>query len=632
MSKASPGRTNARPTLIFIVIMAVAVLLRVVWLARLASSEVGGELSIDAAFYRTLASDIIGGQGIPAGALTFNPLYPFFLVVVFKLFGDGLMATRVLQAVIGLGAVVLVYVAGRLLVEKPQRGRLSQTTVSLVATAMAVLYTQFMLYEGMLLGTSLEVFILIASFTLCLALDEDLRGHRTLRLGRWRVPVWLSAGVIGALCGAGSLGRPNLFLLLAAAIPVWIIGRNLKQRRWLAPAFGFAAGVALFLLPPTLHNLKHAGEFVPVTAHGGINFYIGNRIGTEGVYQPPDEMRGERAGLLEDALALAEKETGHEMTDAEASDFYMQKAMDGIRQDPGGWMALLARKFVLFWNKIEVHDLPEVMYFQDATRLFKFPFLQFALIAPLGLAGLIVFMRGGRNRAIVALYLGVAIFSIVLFYLNARYRLPVVPVVILLAAYFIAWVWQELAQKRNKSAWVMIGVAVATFFLVSNRTIVTANMGSVYTYLGTYYMNAGDEEKAAEAFAKAYRMDPNRDTSLINYGRTLLLQEKFEEAARVLAQAYAQNPRYPRLAGYLAVALQRSGRNEEARKLALEIVASGDAEDKATAYKILATAAFFDKDLDAATRWVRAGLEAAPDDPDLIEMMKVIESMPAPSE
>ncbi|MDH5627408.1 MAG: hypothetical protein OEY69_03845, partial [Candidatus Krumholzibacteria bacterium] len=91
-------------------------------------------------------------------------------------------------------------------------------------------------------------------------------------------------------------------------------------------------------------------------------------------------------------------------------------------------------------------------------------------------------------------------------------------------------------------------------------------------------------------------------------------------------------PRYPRLAGYLAVALQRSGRNEEARKLALEIVASGDAEDKATAYKILATAAFFDKDLDAATRWVRAGLEAAPDDPDLIEMMKVIESMPAPSE
>jgi tetratricopeptide (TPR) repeat protein len=630
MSKQSPGKKSNRPALIFLAIMVLAILIRVVWLARLASSEMGGELSIDAEFYRTLASGIIHGQGLPAGALTFNPLYPFFLVGVFKLFGDSLAATRLLQAVIGLGVVVLVYVAGRMLVETPRKGRLSQTTVSLIAMAMAVLYTQFALYEGMLLGTSLEVFILIASFTLCLALDEDLHGHRTLRIGRWRVPVWLSAAATGALCGAGALGRPNLFLLLVAGIPVWIIGRNLQKRRWLAPVLGFAAGVALFLLPPIIYNAKNAGEFVPVTAHGGINFYIGNRIGTEGVYQPPEGMRGERQGLLEDALALAEKETGRTLTDAEASDYYMQKALDGIKQDPGGWLILLGRKFVLFWNKIEVHDLPEVVYFQDSMRLFKFPFLQFALIAPLGLAGLVVFMRGGRNRSIVALYLGVALLSILLFYLNARYRLPIVPVVILLAAYFIAWVWQELAQKRKTSAWIMIGVAAATFFLVSNRTIVKANMGSVYTYLGTFYMNAGETKKAEEAFAKAYRMDPNRDTSLINYGRTLLLQEQFDQAAKVLAQAYAQNPRYPHLAGYLAMALQRSGRNDEARKLALDIVASGDNTDKVTAYKILATASFFDKDREAATKWVKAGLEIAPDDQELAKMLEAIEAMPAP--
>ena len=611
--------------------MLVAIVIRAIWLSQLAASEVGSELSIDSEFYRNLAAGILHGEKLPPGALTFNPLYPFFLVGVFKLFGDSLLATRILQSFFGLVTIALVFLAGRMLVGGSGKGKLSGTHVSLIAMVMAVLYTQFALYEGMLLGTSLEVFLLIASFTLCLAMDEDLHGERVLHLGPLRVPAWVSAGCIGALCGAGALGRPNLFLLLIAGIPFWILARNLQQRRWLAPILGFGAGVVLFLAPPIVYNAKNAGEFVPVTTHGGINFYIGNRPGTEGVYHPPDDMRGEQRGLLEDALAKAEKETGRKMTDAEASDYYMQKALDGIKQDPGGWLALLGRKLVLVWNKVEVHDLPEVVFFEDSMRLFKFPFLAYALIAPLGLAGLIVFLRGGRNRAIVCLYLGIAHVSILLFYMNARYRLPIVPIVILLAAYFIAWVAREISQKRMKSAGVMLGVAVVTFFLVSNRTIVQANRGSVYTYLGTYYMNAGKQEKAAEMFAKAYRLDPNRDTSLINYGRTLLLQEQFEQAAQVLGQAYAQNPRYPRLAGYLALALQRSGRSEDARKLALQIVASGDTDDKVTAYKILATAAFFDKDRDQATKWVKAGLEIAPDDPELVQMLQAIESTPAPT-
>lgn len=630
MNKRRPQQRISRPTALFIAIAVAAVLIRAAWLSLLAASEVGNELSIDAEFYRDLAGGILRGESLPAGALTFNPLYPFFLVGVFKLFGESLAATRVLQSLLGLVTVGCIFLSGRMLVGKSGKGKPSGTTVSLVAMAMAVFYTQFALYEGMLLGTSLEVLLLIASFTLCLAMDQGLHGERELRLGRMRAPAWLIGGAIGALCGAGALGRPNLFLLLVAGIPVWIVARNRRSRTWLAPALGFAAGVALFLAPPMIYNAKNSGEFVPVTAHGGINFYIGNRIGTEGVYQPPEGMRGERQGLLEDALARAEKETGRELTDAEASDYYMQKALDGIKQDPGGWLILLGRKFILFWNKVEVHDIPEVMYFQDSARLFKFPFLQYAVIAPLGLAGLVVFLRGGRNRGIVCLYLGVALVSILLFYLNARYRLPIVPVVILLAAYFLAWVAQEFAQKRRKSAAVMIAAVVAVFFLVSGRTIVTANRGSVYTYLGTFYMNAGKKQEAAEAFEKAYRLDPNRDTSLINYGRTLMEQEQYEQAARIFAQAYAQNPRYPHLAAYLAFSLQRSGRTEEARKLALQVISTDDVADRVTAYKILATGAFFDKDSEQALKWVEAALEIAPDDPDLLQMLQAVEATRAP--
>ncbi|HER43285.1 MAG TPA: hypothetical protein ENO08_02350, partial [Candidatus Eisenbacteria bacterium] len=585
MKRSSPKSRISRHTLVFAAIMIAAAVIRIVWLSRLSASEIGAELSVDSEFYRNLAEDLLGGRGLPPGALTFNPLYPVFLAAVFRLFGTSLLATRIAQSFLGLVTLAFVYIAGRRLVEGSGKGKLPGTAVALTAMVLAVLYTQFALYEGMLLGTTLEVLLLAASFALGLAMDQDMHGVMELRVRSRRVPPWLVGGILGLICGAGALGRPNLFLPLAAGLPVWIIARNIHERRWLAPVAGFAVGAALFLLPPTIHNARHAGTFVPVTAHGGINFYIGNRPGTHGVYQPPEDMRGEMRGLLEDALAKAEQETGREMTDAEASDYYMDKAMESIKQDPLGWAALLGRKLVLFWNKIEVHDLPEVLYFQDTVPLFGLPFLPFSVLAPLGLAGLVVILRSGRNRSIVCLYLGIAHISIMLFYINSRYRLPVVPVVILLAAYFVVWIARQLSRKRLKRAAAMLAVAVAAFFLVSNRTIVKANKGSVYTFLGTYYMNSGDEAKAAEAFAEAYRLDPDRDTSMINYARVLMMQEKFEQAARVYARAYSLNPRYPRLAVEFAFTLQRLGRHRDAGKLAFQVLSTGDRAEQVTACK-----------------------------------------------
>jgi len=621
-------RRFAHPAFIFTVIMVVALAIRIIWLSQITASEIGNELSIDSKFYRNLADGILKGKSLPPGALTFNPLYPLFLVVVFQLLGKGLLATRIVQSFLGLMTIALIYLAGRRLVEGPRKGKLSGKIVSFVAIAMAVLYTQFALYEGMLLGTTLEVLLLIASLTLGLAMDQDLHGQKMLSLGSKRVPPWLSGGILGAMCGAGALGRPNLFLPLIACIPIWIIARNLRKRQWLAPALGFAFGAALFLMPPVIHNARNTGKFVPVTAHGGINFYIGNRPGTYGVYQPPNDMRGEMRGLLEDALSKAEQETGRTMTDAEASDYYMQKALKSIKQDPLDWLLLLGRKLVLFWNKIEVHDMPEVLYFQDTLPLFRFPFLQYSVIAPLGLAGLIVLLRSRRNRSIVCLFLGAAHISILLFYINSRYRLPIVPVVILLAAYFIAWTAREISRKRIKSAALMLAVAAVTFFLISNRTIVKANRGSVHTFLGTYYMNSGNEAKAAEAFAEAYRLDPNRDTSMINYARVLMMQNQFQQAATVYARAYSLNPRYPHLAVEFAFTLQKLGRHKETRKLALEVISSGQPSDKVTACKILATSAFFEEDKDEAMRWVKAGLEIAPEDPELVLMLEAVEDMP----
>ncbi len=611
--------------ILFAAIIIAATVIRAIWLVQLSASQLAAELSIDSEFYWNLAVDILSGKGIPAGALTFNPLYPIFLVSVIGIFGKTLVAVRIVQSVLGLLTLVLIYIAGRMLGDDIERKDISGRTLGLTAMAMAALYPQFFLYEGMLLSSTLEIFLLIASFALALAVDRELHGTGTLRIASRKIPVWAASLLLGLICGAGALGRPNLFLLLAAGIPVWIIMRNRRGSRWAAPVIGFTAGAALLLLPPAIHNFRHTGKFVPVTTHGGINFYIGNRPGTEGVYNPPAGMRGAMRGLIEDSRALAEKETGHSMTDGEASDYYMDKTMRSISGDPVGWIVLVGKKGMLFWNRIEVHDMPEVLYFEETLPVFRFPFLPYSIIASLSLVGLIVFLKGRTNRSVVCLFIGASLLSVLLFYVNTRYRLPIVPVLIILAALLLNRAAGEISRKRYRTVGYMAAAVIAVFLLISNRSFVEANRGSVYTYLGTYYINAGEQEKAAEAFARAYRIDPDRDTSMVNHARMLMMQGQYEQAARIFSRAYALNPRYPGLAIEYAFTLQRLGQLDDASRLALAVFSSGSPEEKVTACKILSTAAFFKNDMASAKKWAREGLRLSPEDRELGQML---ESLP----
>ena len=183
MSDAMPRKSPVRSALALAAILAAALVARVIFLAQLARSETGGVLSLDSRFYYDLARSLSAGGSFPAGAIDFNPLYPAFLVIVFRLFGEGLLAPRIIQLALGIFTVALVYLAGLRLAERPRKAQPSGTVTGLVAAAMAVLYAQFVLYEGMLLSTALEVFLLAASFALTLALEADLAGERPLKLG-----------------------------------------------------------------------------------------------------------------------------------------------------------------------------------------------------------------------------------------------------------------------------------------------------------------------------------------------------------------------------------------------------------------------------------------------------------------
>ena len=233
--------------------------------------------------------------------------------------------------------------------------------------------------------------------------------------------------------GAFMLNRENARLLYPVVLGwLWLFFRPVPARARAAWLVVFTLGVAAAVVPVGLRNLAVGGEFRMSTSQAGPNFYIGNRPGASGSYEPPVPGRGNAAFEQEDATRLAQAALGRKLSAGEVSGYWLGRAADGIRQAPGRWLALLGRKTLLTINAAEVVDTESIEAYREFSPLLRIP-LNFGVILALGAAGAWVTHREWRH---LALLYGVALaflLSVALFYVVARYRYPVVPVVLLLA-------------------------------------------------------------------------------------------------------------------------------------------------------------------------------------------------------
>ena len=619
------ARRMYRPYLIPLIVLIAGIAVRIVYFAQLAGSDLDRLLALDTRFYYELSMQLVSGGGMPGGAISFNPLYPAFLVLVFRVFGDSLTAVRILQGVIGLFTILLAYRAGSLLAVPGERKRPRGELIGAFAAVLTLLYAHFLMYEGSLLATTLVTFILLAVFVIALVLDQDVHGVRKATLGRKRVRPSLLALGAGLLTGAGALGRPNLFFLLAAAIPLWILLRHPNLRRGVRYAVLCALGTALVLLPPVIYNVSRTGRFVPVTTHGGINFYIGNRPGAVGKYDPPEGMRADMRGLVEDARIVAEQRSGRSLTDAEVSGYWFGEALESISHDPARWIALLGRKLLLFFNGLELADVLDISFYREACPAMKFLFVPFVAISPLSILGMIVLARSGRNRSVVFLFIGAALASVLLFYVNSRYRMPAVPLLILCAAASLAWIVGELERRGWRNVVLAACFVAAVFLLVANRRLFVVNKSAMYTFLGYHYMDDNEAAKAEDAFAEAYRLDPGSVQTRINYARVLLKSGKPERSREFYSSAYASVPDFSNLAVEYGSLLDQLGEPQRARALYLYALELPRRQDRVLACSHLARNAMAEGGRDEAIMWVKRALEMVPNDQKLIEWLHALE-------
>jgi len=529
-------------------LFALAFTIRLVYLLEIRDSALFSALVVDARGYDAWAREIAAGNWIGSSVFYQAPLYPYFLGSVYALFGHNLFVLRLVQIALGAAACVLLAVAGR---------RFFSPAAGLLAGLLLALYGPAVFFDCLVQKAVLGLFLT----TLLLATLAGI--HHAGTAARWWRP--LCAGLV---LGAFALTRENALVLFFVIVLYFAIKHRRSPRRKRLIRLGlFVAGLALVLAPVGLRNLLIGGRFLVTTAQFGPNFFIGNNHQATGVYVPLRQGRGSPEFERTDATELAEAELGRTLSPGEVSDFWAGKAFSYIRTQPGHWLRLMLRKTLLLWNYAELSDAEDLASYAEASALLRMlaAVFHFGLLTPLAVLGLALTWHDRRRLWLLYLMLVSLAASVVIFYVFARYRFPIVPILTLFAGAALCEARTRIAQKAWRTL-VLPGILALLAALVCNLRLVATERLPAATRLnfGNTLLEQGRYEEALAEYGAALQAWPDSADLHNNIGVTLSKLKRHPEALSHFSRVLRIQPHYPRVHLNIGLALERTGQFEQA--------------------------------------------------------------------
>jgi len=318
----------------------------------------------------------------------------------------------------------------------------------------------------------------------------------------------------GLFIGLFAITRPNI-IAVAPFLIIWLALQKGKKH-WLEPVVVVVIGIVIPLLPVFIHNTAR-GEVVPVAAQGGLNLYLGNNPETDGMTPTLPGYGGD--WTIREAWLSAEHETGRSLTVGEMDRFYLKKAIRFARENPGLQLGLLARKIALLSSSAEHGNNGSPHFIRRFSPVLYSPF-GWGLLLILAAFGL-PFIWKERATRLFLLWLIIYGATIVLFFVNARFRLPLLVGVIPIGAAGIVRAIDAI-RKREISlfAWA-IPLAVSISFitvLAPGHGFTARGKAESWFGLGSLYMREKNFPAADSAFMNATIAFPNIDRTNLNRG------------------------------------------------------------------------------------------------------------------
>ena len=339
---------------------------------------------------------------------------------------------------------------------------------------------------------------------------------------------------------------------------------SIRKARWVAATL---VGLLLMLFPWALRNRIVTGQWILTTPNLGQNFAMGNHPEATGTYLPFRRGRATAEHEQTEWVRAAEQAVGRPLTAREVSDYYLDAALDWIRSHPTAWLRLTARKILMVWNAYETPDTEDYyLYCERATLLRWLDHVwHFGVLAPLAVAGLV--LTFGTWRRLWALYTWLALITLAVaaFVVFARYRQPLVPVLVMFAAAGLVTGAGQLRQRSYRRL-ILPGVLAALTALAVNYPVHEHRRPVARSY-SNHAVVLADQQRYDEALSeleRAFALAPaDVDTHFIA-GSVLLELGRFDDALTQYTRARDGDSQYAAAHRGIGDALTGLGRLDEA--------------------------------------------------------------------
>jgi 4-amino-4-deoxy-L-arabinose transferase-like glycosyltransferase len=274
--------------------------------------------------YDMLANNLLSGRGYslqeghPYGFRP--PGYPFFLALLYAVFGRSYVAVRLANVLLGTLTCLPIYRFAK---------HVWQWRMGLLASLGVAVHPLLIYFTSMIYP---ECLILCLTAVVFLLVNEASESRRI----RDVLPIGLVLSILVYL-------RPSMLTFgLMLCIWIWLTYETIRKR--LLTCICLVVVMALAIAPWSIRNYLAFDEFIWMATEGGVTFWASNNpLATGGWVEPspatwlgpnpPVDLRG-----------------WPELTETESEARFLNAAREWIRDHPGEFLSLLPRKLVRAWS------------------------------------------------------------------------------------------------------------------------------------------------------------------------------------------------------------------------------------------------------------------------------------------